>query len=257
MIGIFDSGVGGLTVVKELKRLLPEAGFIYLGDNARTPYGNRSRETIEKYAKEDVDFLIAKGAKVIVVACNTASALAGEFLKNNYDLPIFNVIEPAAKRAVEVSRGRIGVIGTRGTVGSGAYEKAIKKNNSELKVFSRACPLLVPLIEEDCLSRKETKTILKKYLQPLKTGNIDTLILGCTHYPLLKELIKVKIGRRVALVDPAEEVIKQLQQFLSDSLDFTGSQDFSDFYITDTDSRFKVLAEKWLGEKVNLNKISL
>ena len=256
MIGVFDSGVGGLTVVKELRRQLPGASFIYLGDNARTPYGNRSQEIIQKYSKEDVDFLIAKGAKVIVVACNTASALAGDYLKQKYALPIFEVITPAAQEAVRVSKKRIGVIGTRGTVNSNAYGKAINDAKAELEVFSQSCPLLVPIAEENWLNRAEAKMIIRSYLQPLKIKSIDTLILGCTHYPLLKKNIQSKIGQRVKLIDPAEEVIKVLGRYLKENNweDWRGAQEF---YATDPDGRFKEIGETWLKEKIELQKAEL
>jgi glutamate racemase len=253
MIGIFDSGVGGLTVVKELRRRLPRASFIYLGDNARTPYGNRSQEIIRQYSAEDVDFLIGKGATMIVVACNTASALAGDYLKEKYDLPIFEVITPAAEAAASGSAGRIGVIGTRGTIGSGAYEKAIKNFKQSVEVFSQACPLLVPLAEENYINRAETKMIIRSYLQPLKVKSIDTLILGCTHYPLLKKNIQAKIGNRIRLVDSAEEVVKKLAEYLAGQPAESG-EPIQEFYATDPAGRFKEIGEGWLKEKIVLKK---
>lgn len=256
MIGIFDSGVGGLTVVKELRRQLPNASFIYLGDNARTPYGNRSQEIIQKYSTEDVDFLISKGAKIIVVACNTASALAGEYLKQKYDLPIFEVITPAALAAVTASSGQIGVMGTRGTVSSNAYGQQIENLNSELKVYSQACPLLVPLVEENLFNRAETKMMLKSYLHPLKIKQIDTLILGCTHYPLLKKHIQIRIGKQVKLIDPAEEVIKALGNYLKESGHSENSSQ-AEFYATDPNDRFIEIGEAWLNEKIDLKKAEL
>ncbi|MFA5021109.1 MAG: glutamate racemase [Patescibacteria group bacterium] len=256
MIGIFDSGVGGLTVVKELRRQLPRASFIYLGDNARTPYGNRGQEIIQKYSAEDADFLLAKGVTAIVVACNTASALAGDYLKQKYQVPIFEVVAPAAQAAVSGSAGRIGVIGTRGTIGSGAYEKAIISLNPAAKVFSQGCPLLVPLAEEHWFDRAETKMIIRGYLQSLKMKDIDTLILGCTHYPLLKKAIRAKIGARVKLIDPAEEVIKKLADYLRLQPPVDEDQ-IQEFYATDPAGRFKEIGESWLKEKIDLKKADL
>ncbi len=256
MIGIFDSGVGGLTVVKELRRQLPGASFIYLGDNARTPYGNRSQDIIQKYSSDDVEFLIGKGAKVIVVACNTASALAGEYLKQKYDLPIFEVITPAAAAASQVAIGHVGVIGTRGTINSNAYGRQLQGLRPELLISSQACPLLVPLVEENLFNRAETKMILRSYLHPLKLKGVDTLILGCTHYPLLKKHIQIKVGGQVKLIDPAEEVIKSLGEYL-----LATKQNFGDgvaeFYATDPDSRFKEIGEVWLQEEIDLQRATL
>ena len=257
MIGIFDSGVGGITVVKELKKLIPDLSFVYLGDNARAPYGNHSQELIRQYAQEDVDFLLSKGAKVIVVACNTVSALAGDFLKEKFKVPIFEVITPAIDSAISVGSKRIGVIGTRGTIASLAHQSAIEKKSPQTKVFSRACPLFVPLVEENWLSRKETKTIAKAYLQNLKIKNIDSLILGCTHYPMLKKIIQEKIGRRVRLIDPAEATAKALFDFLNNNPEFFKKQSQQDYYCTDVGGRFKELAEAWLKEKIDLKKAEL
>lgn len=254
MIGVFDSGVGGLTVVAQLKKQLPEISFVYLGDNARTPYGNRSPEIIKKYCRDNVDFLIGRGAQAIVVACNTASALAGEFLRQNYSVPIFEVITPAARSAVTLSRGRIGIIGTRGTIGSGAYDKAIRALHDQMEIFSQTCPLFVPLVEENWLKKPESKMIAKKYLTPLKNKNIDTLILGCTHYPLMKKIIQAKIGRRVKLIDPAEEVVKELKNFLSRNPNFPLSGGQSEFYSTDPDARFREITKNWLRESIDLRK---
>jgi len=198
MIGIFDSGLGGLTVVKEILKVLPEYQFLYFGDTARFPYGTKGKDVVITYAKEDTELLLNKGAKLIVVACNTASAIAAEELKKKFDLPIFEVISPAVKKAVEVTKNkRIGVIGTRGTINNGVYEKLIKEIDPEIKVFHQACPLFVFLAEEGWLDKPETKTIAKKYLTDLKRQQIDTLILGCTHYPLLKKILKQVAGKKI------------------------------------------------------------
>jgi len=257
MIGIFDSGVGGITVVKELKKIAPNLSFVYLGDNARAPYGNHSRELIQQYAQEDVEFLLAQGAKVIVVACNTVSALAGDFLKAKFKVPIFEVITPAIDSAINFGSKRIGVIGTRGTIASGAHQLAIEKKSAQAKVFSQACPLFVPLVEENWLRRKETKTIARVYLQPLKMKHIDSLILGCTHYPMLKKIIQEKVGRRVRLIDPSQSTALALWDFLKDKPEFFQQQSQQQYYCTDIGGRFRELAESWLQEKINLKKAEL
>ena len=202
-------------MVKEALKQLPEYQIIYFGDTARTPYGNKSSETIKKYAFQDTDFLIKKGAKLIIVACNTASAVAFQDLNDKFDVPIFEVITPAVEKAVSVSKNkRIGIIGTRATINSQVYEKQIKEINQKIAVFSQACPLLVPLIEENWLKKPELKTIVKKYLYPLKLKQIDTLILGCTHYPIIKDLVQIKMGKGVKLVDSASEVVLEVKKFL-------------------------------------------
>ena len=231
MIGIFDSGIGGLTVVRAIKKRLPRHDIIYLGDTARTPYGNKTPETVVKYALENTDFLIEKGARIIVMACNTASSVAFDAVKKNFDAPIFEVISPAVASALSRSKIKtapkktaqkktaappfIGVIGTRATIESGVYERKIKEIQPDAHVFSNACPLLVPLVEEGWLNRPETRMIVKKYLHPLKTRQIHTLILGCTHYPVLKDLIQQKIGPRVAIVDSPGSSASAIADYLN------------------------------------------
>ncbi len=258
MIGIFDSGIGGLTVVKELFEQLPEYQIVYFGDTARTPYGNKSKETIVKYAAENTQFLINKGAKVIVIACNSASAAASEGLQEKFDYPIFEVINPAVERALAVTKNkRIGVIGTRATVNSGIYEKLLKEKDPEVQVFSKPCPLLVPLVEEGWLNKPETKRIVKSCLHDLKAKQVDTLILGCTHYPLLKDVISVKIGKRVNLVDSAEEIVKKIKEFLDNNPEvekvLTKNQDHK-FFVSDLTPHFFEIAKRWLGRDIKLEK---
>ena len=255
MIGIFDSGVGGLTVVKEIKKQLPDCSFIYLGDNARTPYGTRSQEIVQKYSCEDAEFLLAQGATAIIIACNTASALAGQLLQEKYPIPIFEVITPTAAAAAQVAGKRVGIIGTKGTIANRAYEAAIKKFNPELEVFAAACPLFVPLVEEGWAGKPETKTIARKYIYPLRLKQIDTLIMGCTHYPLLREVITEKIGRRVRLVDPAEEIVKQLKTYLAEHSQEQKNR--QKYFITDYNSSFKDIARKWLTEEIEVEKADL
>jgi len=216
MIGVFDSGVGGLTVVKEIFKYLPQRQIIYFGDTARIPYGSRSEQFILYYSKKITRWLLDKGAEIIVVACNTSSAWAADKLKKEFEgVPIFEVISPAAEAAIEKTKNnKIGVIGTRGTIKSNAYSRKLLSLNRKVKVFLSACPLFVPLVEEGWIKEKTTEEIAKKYLAALKEKNIDTLILGCTHYPLLKGVIKKTIGQRVKIVSSAEAVAKELEAFL-------------------------------------------
>lgn len=211
MIGVFDSGVGGLSVLREIKKALPEYDLIYFGDTARAPYGNKSKDIIIKYALEDADFLIKRGAKILVIACNTASSLAYDALKEKYpDIRIFEVIEPAVKKAK--GKKRVGVIGTRATINSKIYQNKLKEQGIEPFAFS--CPLFVSFIEEGWTERPELKTIARKYLSPFKSCAIEALILGCTHYPFIKEIIKRRVGRGVELIDSAQAVANEIKSFL-------------------------------------------
>ena len=210
-IGVFDSGVGGLTVVKELFKQLPNESIVYFGDTARVPYGNKSKEVVEKFSLQILNFLLKQRVKLIVVACNTASAYALETICKNTKLPVIDVIEPGAKKAVEITcNDKIGIIGTEGTVKSQAYEKAINRfaDIRDVRIFSQACPLFVPLVEDgwaDDSHKKIVKDIAKKYLAGLKRSGIDSLILGCTHYPWLENVIAEIMGRRVKLISSAYE----------------------------------------------------
>lgn len=255
MIGIFDSGLGGLTVAREIMRLLSDYPVVYFGDTARTPYGNKSKKAIERYAIENTKFLLSKGAKIIVIACNTASALAYDTIKKTFKAPVFEVITPAVNEAVAVTKnGHLGIIGTRSTVNSGVYEKKIKTFNFRLKTYNQPCPLLVPLIEEGWIGETETENILKEYLAPLRRKNIDTLILGCTHYPLLKPLIKKVMGKKVRLVDSAEaaayEVARKVKEIPLASPFVKGG--LRRIYVSDRTPYFQKIAENWLGQKIKL-----
>jgi glutamate racemase len=255
VIGVFDSGIGGLTVVRALLEHLPGQNIIYLGDTARTPYGSKSSDTIVKYCLNNTEFLIRHGAHIIVIACNTASSYAYDAVRSTFDVPVFEVIGPGSELAVQRSRSqRIGVIGTRATVASGIYEKRIRAIAPEAKVFMVPCPLLVPLVEEGWLRRPETAMIVRKYLAGLKTKQIDTLILGCTHYPVLRDLIQYKIGFRVKLVDSAEAIARQVSQYLEseDNASFSpiSSQDQCRIYVTDTAEQFQKTAHFLLKKKV-------
>jgi glutamate racemase len=215
MIGIFDSGVGGMTVARAVEKLLPDYPQIYFGDLARAPYGPKSRERIIQYSFDNTRFLLEHGAKLIIIACNSAASVATDLLVEAFPVPFFEVITPAVRQAVEsTGSGRIGVIGTLATIRSGVYERKILAAEPSLKVVSAPCPLLVPLVEEGWLDGRETKMILRRYLQPLKLQQVDTLVLGCTHYPLLRELIQPRIGRRVRVIDSSEAVAEELKAYL-------------------------------------------
>ena len=216
-IGVFDSGIGGLTVVSALRRLLPNESIYYLGDTARVPYGGKSASTVQRYSLEIASLLLGENAKTLIVACNTASALALPVLRQRVQVTVTGVIEPGARAAASATRnGHIGVIGTRATIKSGAYERALRELNPELRVTARACPLLVPLIEEGWLQSDVTDTVVMQYLEPLLEDGIDTLVLGCTHYPLLRPTISRLLGDAVTLVDSAENCATALRDLLQE-----------------------------------------
>jgi glutamate racemase len=261
MIGVFDSGIGGLTVVRALLERLPGHDITYLGDTARTPYGSKSADTIVRYSINNIDFLLHKGARLIVIACNTASSYAFEAVRDRFDVPIFEVIGPGAQLAVQSSRRlRIGVIGTRATVASGMYAEKIRQLHSNAKVYATPCPLLVPLVEEGWTRKPETAMIVRKYLHPLKAKQIDTLILGCTHYPVLKGIIQRKIGRRVMLVDSAEAVAQKVDDYLNTpgatpvAPPANGSLKI---FVTDTADQFRKTAGLILNQSVPIQHADL
>jgi len=258
MIGIFDSGIGGLTVVKSVMEQLPGYDIIYFGDTARTPYGSKSPETVVGYAIENTNFLLDSGAKIIVMACNTASSVAADTVAARFDNPLFEVVTPAAEVSIAASKNfRIGVIGTRATVNSGIYEQKIKAINPEARVYSAACPLLVPLVEEGWLMKPETVMIIKKYLHPLKVRQIDTLILGCTHYPLLKDKIQRKIGKRVNIIDSSIAVAAKVKNFLNankkvdDQLSKNGK---FRLFVSDITAQFEKTAKVTLKRNITLEQ---
>jgi glutamate racemase len=217
-IGVFDSGIGGLTVVAALREILPSENIFYIGDTARVPYGGKSRRTVERYGIELGGLLLAEHAKIIVVACNTASALAVPRMRDMFKAPIQGVVAPGAAAAVKSTRNKtIGVIGTRATIASGAYEHAIKALDPEVRVVSAACPLLVPLIEEGMFEDEVTDRMLARYLDPLRSAGVDTLVLGCTHYPLLRTAIARAAGPGVSLVDSAENCALAVRELLANS----------------------------------------
>ncbi len=260
MIGIFDSGVGGMTVARAIETICPGYPLVYFGDIAHTPYGSKSIETITRYSRRNTDFLLEQGARVIVIACNSASSTASETLKSSYDVPVIDVITPATRKAAEVSQSkRIGVIGTRATINSNIYERRIKEIAPESEVYSKACPLLVPLVEEGWLSKRETKMILKKYLYPLRLKKIDTLVLGCTHYPLLTELIRTRIGQNVRLIDSSIETAVYLRNFLENSPetknDIIENDSPSRYFVSDLTNPVQELATKIFCRNIHLEKV--
>ena len=261
MIGIFDSGIGGLTVVRALMEELSGYDIVYFGDTARTPYGNKSPDTVIKYALENTEFLLSKGAKIIVMACNTASSVATDDVTKRFDVPIFEVITPAVELSVKTSKKlRVGVIGTRATIKSNIYSKKIRDLKPETKVYSCACPLLVPLVEEGWLKKPETTMIVKKYLHPLKVRQIDTLILGCTHYPILKNIIQNKIGKRVNIIDSSVTVAEKVKDFLEKHKDIDSLLSKNGecrFFVSDVTEQFEKIAGATLKRNIILEHVSM
>ena len=259
MIGIFDSGVGGMTVAKAVEQVLPTYPILYLGDLARTPYGTKSAETIIEYSRDNARFLIENGATVIVIACNTASSVATETLRREFSVPIFEVISPAVAEAAAASKsGRIGVIGTSATVRSAMYEKLLRQTRPDCQVFQRACPLLVPLAEEGWLNRQETKMIIRRYLLPLRNQQIDTLVLGCTHYPLLATLIQPRIGKRVRLIDSSLAAAAFLGRAFSERTDLAGRLSTGGknrFFVTDRTESVQRIAEMIFRRPMELDLV--
>jgi len=259
MIGIFDSGVGGMTVARAVEQFCPGFPLVYLGDLARTPYGSKSPAMITEYSHRNTEFLLKQGAKLIVIACNSAASTASTFLRSHYSQSIIDVIFPAVAKAAALSQsGRIGVIGTRATINSGLYEQRLQSIRPECKVYSQACPLLVPLVEEGWLERRETKMIVKKYLHPLRDQQIDTLILGCTHYPLLKKTIAPRIGRKVHIIDSSVEVALHLKKILEEDeilrTTLYSPETPNRFFVSDIPSPVHALAGKIFGRTVLLEK---
>ncbi|WAM34443.1 glutamate racemase [Caldicellulosiruptor morganii] len=251
-IGIFDSGLGGLTVFKEIVKLMPNENIVYFGDTARIPYGSKSRETVTKFAAQNTRFLLSKNVKIVVVACNTASAYAYEYLKNQFEIPVVAVIEPGAKAAVFTTKNKkVGVIGTEGTIASGSFEKKILEFDPEIEVFSKPCPLFVPLVEEGWVDKEVTYLVAREYLEEFRQKGIDTLVLGCTHYPFLQKVIK-KVLPGVSLVNPALETAKQTYEVLkqADMLNLSSEEPTYYFYASDNLKKFESVASIFLNEKI-------
>jgi glutamate racemase len=251
-IGIFDSGVGGLTVLHAVLSALPDEHLVYLGDTGRTPYGSKSAETITRYALESADFLIERHLKLLVVACNAATATALDALCAHVPVPVIGVVDPGVRAAVQVTRnGRVGVIGTEATIGSGAYSRALRAYSPRLEVFTRACPLFVPLAEEGWTEGPVARAVAETYLASLARSGIDTLILGCTHYPLLKPLIAEVMGTSVTLVDSAEETAREVGARLADAgLARSRGPGSTSFFVTDAPERFVRIGQRFLGARV-------
>ncbi len=251
MLGIFDSGVGGLTVLKALIRINPDIDFIYLGDTARVPYGNKSKKTIFRYAHDDIDFLIRNGATQILSACNTVSSLPLENLKSSYKIPIYGVIEPAVTAAVRITKGKVAVIGTKSTIDSHIYKN--KLNRHGIEVFEQATPLLVPFIEEGWVNKAITDDLVNIYMKPIVESNADTLILGCTHYPMLYENIKSATGGKLRIISSADATA----EFLSKKIALNGSGN-TKFFATDSVESFKKIGAAFLANRFNgVKEVSL
>lgn len=260
-IGVFDSGIGGLTVVKELVKVLPHEPIVYLGDTARVPYGNKSRQTVVKFSLENVLFLLRHDVKLIIVACHTSTSFALPFLAKHFSHPILGVIEPGVEAASAATRsGRIGVVGTNATIGSGAYPHAVARRSPRVKLTQVACPLFVPIVEEGWLSSPVTMAVARKYLAPLKAAKVDTLILGCTHYPLLKSIIGKVMGPKVRLIDSAHQVALKAKQVLAES-DLAvslanGAHPVRRFFVTDEPRHFETLSVRFLGRRIgNVSRV--
>jgi glutamate racemase len=250
-IGVFDSGLGGLTSVRELFRVLPSESVIYFGDTARLPYGSKSKETVTRFALEIGAFLVRQNVKCLLVACNTASSYALETLQHRLDIPVVGVIEPAARAAVaNAPHGRIGVMGTLGTVGSGAYPTAISRRAPGAAVISRACPLFVPLIEEGWTDHAVTRAVAEEYLIELRAGNLESLILGCTHYPLIAPMIADLMGPAVHLVDSGAEAARDVAKLLSERGQLAAGPPDHHFYVSDEPRNFKRIAQSFLGREL-------
>lgn len=252
-IGVFDSGIGGLTVVKRLFSTLPKENIVYFGDTARVPYGSKSNSTVIEYSLQDTKFLLSKNVKAVVVACNTASSIAIDELRKNFDVPVIGMIEPGASLAVKETRNKkIGVIGTRATISNKAYSNAIKNINPDIQVYEKACPLFVPIAEEGWTNHKATYEVAEEYLKELRDLDIDTLVLGCTHYPILAEVIQNVIGKDVKLIDSgvaSSEIVRD--EIARIGLETNSAvPGYASFYVSDIPTTFKNVAELFLGKPV-------
>lgn len=256
-VGVFDSGVGGLTVAREIMRQLPEENVVYFGDTARVPYGSKSQDNIIRFSRQIIHFLQSKKVKAIVIACNTASALALDTVKDDLDIPILGVIVPGARAALkETKNGMIGVVGTEATINSETYTKVIQSMNPKARVKGKACPLFVPLVEEGFAKHKITEEIIDIYISEFKDTEIDTMILGCTHYPLLRSRIMAYLGDKVHIVNPAYETAIELKDILETSglVNHSGKKASYEFYVSDAAEKFTKLANTILPYDVATTK---
>ncbi len=252
-IGVFDSGIGGLTVARGIEQRLPSESLLYLGDTARVPYGPKSPETVVRYSLEILEWLLSGGVKAVVAACNTATAHALGALREVSPVPVIGVIEPGAAAALRATRnGRVGVIGTAGTIASGAYPNALRALHAGVEVVDRACPLFVPLVEEGWLTHPATRMIASEYLAPMQAAGIDTLVLGCTHYPLLKPLLADVLGPGVTLIDSAEETAAELARLLEEQglKAPAGNRAGSRWAVTDDVARFAMVGAVFTGHRL-------
>ena len=263
-IGIFDSGIGGLTVLKEIIRTLSGEDTLYLGDTARLPYGTKSEETVVKYSTENTRFLLKYNIKLLVVACNTPSAVSLGELRRQFAIPIIGVIEAGARAASRATKnGKVGIIGTETTVSSSAYTKAMREINADIDTVGQSCPLFVPLVEEGWIDDDVTLAVAERYLRVLKNKGIDTLVLGCTHYPLLKGIIQKVMGESVRLIDSAEETATEVKEVLmrlslTDRSDRGGSAPVRRYFVTDVPRRFEEQGSRFLGERIGkVEKVAL
>ena len=259
-IGVFDSGVGGLTVAREIMRQIPNERIVYFGDTARVPYGSKSKDIITKYSRQIIRFLQTENVKAIVIACNTASAFAIDTMQQEFDLPIIGVVKPGARVAAATTvNGKIGLIGTEGTIHSGMYAQLIKSLNPKAEVVGKACPLFVPLVEEGMLHDTITDQVAERYLTELKDKNIDTLIMGCTHYPLLRSTIGNVMGDKVKLVNPAYETALELKRVLerenlANVCEVDSPSSMYRFYVSDAAEKFKAFANSILPFDITMTK---
>ena len=260
MIGLFDSGIGGLTVLKEVARLVPGKKLLYFGDTARTPYGNKSAEVVAEYGLEAARFLVREGAKVLVVACNSVSAVGLEAIRSEFPkVPLFDVISPAVAAVRGLPKvSCVGVMGTRALVGSNVYQRLLASQKG-IRVVAHEAPLLVPLAEEGWITKPESKRIVKSYLAPFKQAQVDTLVLACTHYPLFKEVIRARLSKRIRLVDPAEATAQSLAGWLKEYPDEAERlpEGESEFYLTDVAPHTVTVAKNWLRRTISIEKVTV
>ncbi|MBW5445031.1 glutamate racemase [Cohnella sp. CFH 77786] len=257
-IAVLDSGVGGLTVVKEVMRQLPREKILYLGDTARTPYGPRPAEEVIRFTREIVDYLLQYQPKMIVIACNTATAVALQDIRSRVSIPVVGVINPGARAAIGRSKtGVIGVIGTEGTIKSGAYEHALRRLSPRLEVITKACPDFVPLVEDGNFRSEETYRVVSSALESIKQGAMDCLILGCTHYPFLAETISEVMGPEVGLISSAEETAREISTILHENNQLAGRDEvpIHQFFCSGDPRKFQEIAQSWLGEHIRLTPV--
>ena len=260
-IGVFDSGLGGLTVLKEINKILPNENIVYFGDTARVPYGSRSKDTVIQYTFQAINFLISKNVKAIVIACNTATARALKLAQEKYDIPIIGVIEAGARTAAYTTKNNmVGVIGTQGTINSKAYNVEISKLNKDIRIIDKACPLFVPIVEEGWSNTDVAYLTAKRYLQELIDQGIDSLVLGCTHYPLLRKTIGEVVGDNIILVNPAKETAKDLEKVLQlkNLLKIEDTKSNYQYYVSDIPEKFALLASEFLNIEIdNINNVDI